>query len=125
MKAIEKLKKEQAKTDRLRWQMQLARDLRALKIIGWQEEFKFHPKRKWRFDFAFPGKKLGIEIDGGLWSEKGGHTTGVGYQKDRYKDEAALLMDWRVYRVTPEMVKSGRAVQTIEKLLEKQICLRD
>lgn len=118
MTPSEVLKKEKAKLDRLRWQMHLARDLKGYAITGWQEEFKFHPKRRWRLDFAFPLHRLGVEIDGGLWLEKGGHTTGKGYQGDRDKDEAALLMGWRIYRCTPQTVKSGRAVQTIIELLK-------
>jgi len=117
VKPKEVLKKEQAKLDRIRWHAQLVRDLKAYKLLDFVEEYKFHDKRKFRFDIAFVDRKLGIEIDGGIWLEKGGHQTGVGYQNDRDKDELALLDGWRVYRATPSMVKSGRAVQTIEKLL--------
>ena len=28
-------------------------------------EYIFHPKRKWRFDFYFPERKLAVEIEGG------------------------------------------------------------
>ena len=27
-------------------------------------EYKFHPRRDWRFDFAWPEKKLAVEIQG-------------------------------------------------------------
>lgn len=29
-------------------------------------EYRFHPTRKWRFDFAIPHIKVAIEIEGGL-----------------------------------------------------------
>ena len=32
------------------------------------KEFKFHPKRKWRFDYAFPFLMIAVEVDGGVWT---------------------------------------------------------
>ena len=118
MSSADELKKQKKKLDRMRWQLHLSRDLKVSNIRDFKEEYIFHPHRRWRFDFAFPDKKLAIEIDGGIWGAKGGHTTGVGYQNDRDKDEADLLMGWIVYRCTPAMVKTGRALKTIEKLLK-------
>ncbi len=42
----------------------LATALRALKI-EFEQEFKFHPTRKWRADFHLKGKKVLIEVEGG------------------------------------------------------------
>mgnify|MGYP006149714629 CR=1 FL=1 len=39
-----------------------------LKLAGIAEpvkEHKFHPKRKWRLDLAWPEEKLAVEIEGG------------------------------------------------------------
>ena len=30
------------------------------------EELKFHPDRKWRFDFAHPSTMVAIEVEGGI-----------------------------------------------------------
>lgn len=70
-------------------------------------EYRFHPKRLWRFDVAFPGRLLAVEVDGGVWTG-GRHTRGAGYQKDIEKLTTAYLMGWLVIRVTPDMVL-GRA----------------
>ena len=34
---------------------------------GWEVEYKFHPKRKWSFDFANPILQIAIEQEGGVW----------------------------------------------------------
>ncbi len=107
-----KLKRLKRKADHERWEKHFERDLKAMKIEGWTTQFKFHETRKWMFDFAFVDLKLAIEIDGGIWNEKGGHTTGVGYESDRKKDEAALLA------CTPSMVKAGDAIRTTEILVK-------
>lgn len=60
-------------------------------------QFKFHPHRKWRFDFAFPDADvlLAVEISGGTW-RKGGHTSPLGITKDYEKLRAAQRLGWRV-----------------------------
>lgn len=67
-----------------------------------QKEYKFHTSRKWRFDFAFPQLKIGIEIEGGLYS-KGRHTRAQGYTNDCEKYNQATLLGWQVYRLTSLM----------------------
>ncbi|RDF54634.1 hypothetical protein DWA04_21365, partial [Acinetobacter baumannii] len=61
-------------------EMVLATHLRACKI-GFEQEYKFHPKRKWRADFLIIGTKILIEVEGGIWSG-GRHTRGKGYIGD-------------------------------------------
>ena len=40
-------------------------------------ELLFHPKRKWRFDYAWPTRMIAIEVHGGIHSG-GRHTRGRG-----------------------------------------------
>ncbi len=56
-------------------------------------EHVFHPSRKWRFDYAFLGPKLAIEIEG-----QGRHQTYVGFRGDCEKYNSAVLHGWRVLR---------------------------
>lgn len=63
-------------------------------------EFRFHPTRKWRADFAIPSAKLLIEIDGGAWSG-GRHTRGAGFIADQSKLNAAACLGYRVLRYVP------------------------
>lgn len=42
------------------------------KLPRFECEYRFDDVRKFRFDFAWPNLKLGIEIEGAIWS-KGAH----------------------------------------------------
>lgn len=64
-----------------------------------ETEYKFHPTRKWRFDFAHLTSKVAIEVEGGIWSQ-GRHTRGSGYMADCKKYNAAIIEGWRVFRIT-------------------------
>lgn len=97
------------------FEAKLARDLKALKI-EFEQEFKFHPKRKWKADFHLVGKMILVEVEGGIWSG-GRHTRGKGYIGDMEKYNAATMMGYQVIRFSTEQVKSGLAVQQIEKMV--------
>ncbi len=64
-------------------------------------EYKFHPTRKWRFDFAIPLKMIAIEIEGGTFSN-GRHSRPLGMQADMEKYNQAALSGWKVLRYTPQ-----------------------
>jgi len=92
-------------------------------LVGWslatgiyvKREHRFDEKRHWRFDFALPDKKIGIEYEG-LNSEKSGHTTLKGYTKDTEKYNQAQTLGWKVIRFT---VKNYRKViEVLEQQLE-------
>lgn len=79
-------------------------------LVGFPDpvtELLFHPKRKWRFDFAWEEQKLALEIHGGIHSG-GRHTRGPGFVEDRAKMNEAVLLGWTVLEVTPEHIKSGQ-----------------
>ncbi|MGU5543299.1 hypothetical protein ACV1CV_02875 [Aeromonas veronii] len=70
-------------------------------------ELLFHPKRKWRFDYAWEEQKLALEVHGGIHSG-GRHTRGRGFVEDRAKMNESTLLGWTVLEVTPEHIKSGQ-----------------
>ena len=79
-------------------------------------EFKFHPTRKWRFDFAYPDSKIAIECEGGIYT-MGRHIRPRGFMEDIEKYNSATMMGWRVLRFDPAKIKSGKAVDDIKLML--------
>lgn len=72
-----------------------------------QREYHFHPKRKWRFDFAWPASYVAVEVDGNAWNVPGG---GRHMQdSDLLKLSAAAALGWRVLRFSPGMLRRNPA----------------
>lgn len=79
-----------------------------------------HGPRRWRFDFAWPDRKIAAEVEGG--TESGGrHVRPGGFDKDAEKYNAAAQQGWTVYRFTRRMVTSGEALNVIEKALREPV----
>lgn len=79
-------------------------------------EFRFHPERRWRFDFAWIKERLAVEVEGGTWTN-GRHNRPQGFQNDTKKYNAAALAGWRVLRYTSEDVRTGVAAMEIRDAL--------
>lgn len=82
-------------------------------------EYRFHPKRKWRFDFAWPARLVAVEVEGGTFSG-GRHSRGKGFEADCEKYAEAAILGWRVLRVTTAMVNDGRALALIERAMPER-----
>jgi very-short-patch-repair endonuclease len=80
------------------------------------QEWKLHPVRKWRCDWAWPNEKVALEVDGGAWTG-GRHTRGAGFLKDMEKANAAVLLGWRVVRCTPLKLHSMETINMLKALL--------
>lgn len=94
--------------------------LKGLGITGYKRNVRFIPKRRFEADFFFPDLRLVVEVDGGIWLPKSGHTSGEGYQRDRERDLEAALAGIVTYRVTSDQVRSGYAIDCIQRLLERR-----
>lgn len=77
---------------------------------GWAQpeaEVMLIPGRRFRCDFAWPAHRLVVEVQGGVWLPKGGHTGGKAQIDDMEKLNLLTLAGWRVLQVTPKQVVDG------------------
>lgn len=86
--------------------------------VPFASEYRFDTDgRGWRFDFAFPEKKIAIEIEGGVWSG-GRHTRGYGYKADIEKYNAAAMQGWKLNRFTADDLRSGKFEHDMRNILK-------
>lgn len=77
------------------------------------KEHIFHPTRRWRFDYAIPSHKIALEVEGGVWTN-GRHTRPQGFLGDVEKYNAATLLGWRIFRVTPDELYRTKTLNLIK-----------
>lgn len=86
--------------------------------IVYVRQFKFHPKRRWLLDFAWPEHLLALEVEGGLWSRgDSGHKHPTGIIRDIEKGNELVMMGWRLLRVHTDMVMNGEALYLVQVAL--------
>lgn len=77
---------------------------------GWDTDYRFHDKRRWKFDWAHRVTRVAVEIDGGnrmAAVDDDGNAVAIGghtQEKDYEKLNAATANGWRVFRFTPAML---------------------
>ena len=97
--------------------------------VAYEREYQAIPDRKYRFDFychtngmpTFTGKVVLVEVQGGQWAARNGsrsaHVGGYGMERDCEKASLAAVHGYRLIQVTPSQIRSGKALQWIEKAL--------
>lgn len=76
-------------------------------------EYRFHPTRRWRLDYAWPKYKVAVEIEGGVWI-KGRHNRASGFLKDIEKYNSLAEMGWILLRYQPRKVDYEQVKRTLE-----------
>ena len=84
-----------------------------------EREYRFHPVRRWRFDFAWPEYLIAVEAEGGTWV-RGRHTRAKGFEKDCEKYNAAASLGWRVFRYTTDMIDAGEAIDDLIRVFREE-----
>lgn len=85
--------------------------------------------KDWRADFRIVGVPLLVEVEGITHYGRnrngsmklGRHQTGAGSEQDMLKYDAAMRLGFAVYRCSQYMVKSGRAIESIEIIMRQLI----
>lgn len=92
------------------------------------KEHKFHPVRRWRFDYAVPEIKLAVEYDGvSNYGHAGRHSSLVGMTGDNEKFNTANLMGWTVLRFTKMNFggKKTKGISTAVEMIERAKVLKE
>ena len=77
-------------------------------------QLRFHPEKKWRFDFAFPSAWLAVEIQGfGT-----GHTSYEGMHRDYEKHNAAMSLGWGIVYLMSYDLKRAHINKTCQYILK-------
>lgn len=90
---------------------------RLMKLPEPVREHRFMLSRRYRFDAAWPDKKIAVELEGGIWT-RGAHVRGKHFESDARKYNFATLAGWKVFRFTAGMIRSGEAVRTVMEAME-------
>lgn len=81
------------------------------------KEYKFHPTRKWKIDWAWPNHLIALEVEGAIWTQ-GRHTRGSGFLKDMEKYNELAVLGWRLIRTTPIEIKNLHILETLERIFK-------
>jgi hypothetical protein len=111
--ALKALRDQQANERRIAFYRVLA----SARIAQPVPEWAFHDERKWKFDYAWIGAKVALEVEGGVWTG-GRHTRGKGFLADVEKYNAAALLGWRVLRCTPDTLTSRNTQEMLRRALK-------
>ena len=99
------------------------------RALGFVPEHRFHPVRRWRFDWAIPGLMIAIEYAGhghtGKTGHIGGHASIQGMTGDAEKSNQAAILGWHVLTFTALHFDAGKRakhkltspLETIEALI--------
>lgn len=79
-------------------------------------EYRFHPTRKWRFDYCWVAQKVALEEQGGLFIG-GRHSRGAALLGEHEKLNAAAVLGYRVTFSTPQTIQSREMLDTLKALL--------
>lgn len=87
-------------------------------ISGFVRNSRFIPKRRFEADFYFPELRLVVEVDGGLWMPRGGHTSGGGAKRDRERDILAYITGQILtIRVATDHIRTGEAIDWVTEII--------
>jgi len=98
----------------------MRKHLTELGIERYAPEWRFHTVRRWRWDWAIwhKGRKLAVEINGGLFikgksGHGGAHSLPTNILRDMEKKNSGVIMGWDILEFTPTQIRRGDDLSTI------------
>jgi very-short-patch-repair endonuclease len=98
--------------------MLVVKTLKSLLEVEPVKEYRFHPTRRWRLDYAFPEVRLAVELEGGVWT-RGAHIRPCGFLEDMEKYNMLAEFGWVLLRYQPKYIGYDQIVRTY-RMLEKK-----
>lgn len=95
-----------------------AAQVKAFRLPEPAREFRFHPVRLWRTDFAWAEFMLLVEIEG-LTPGGGRHQRMKGYEDDLDKYNEAQRLGFKLLRFSGRQVKRGEAIRRVADELSR------
>ena len=81
-----------------------------------EAEHRFHPERRWRFDWAWPEHKVALEVQGGVWTG-GAHVRGARLLKEWEKLNALACLGYRILYCQPKDLLKLETIAAIKLAL--------
>lgn len=75
-------------------------------------EYQHIPGRRFRIDFAWPDRKLGVEVQGNV------HRIKERFEADIIKRALGQMAGWRILEVSGRTIREGHAIQWVRELLK-------
>lgn len=92
-------------------EIQFAQQIHLLKLPKPKRNYLFNPPRKQELDFAWPERKIAVEVQGMVHRIKGR------FNADMEKRALALLAGWKILEVGGREIRNGVASKWLEQLL--------
>lgn len=87
-----------------------------------EEEFRFHPERKFKSDFCHLATRTCIELEGGIFKKGMGHSSITGILRDIEKYNLMVYLGFRVIRFHAGTVNSQNITELIQFLKSRRFC---
>jgi very-short-patch-repair endonuclease len=80
-----------------------------------EREFRFDQARRWRIDFAWPDRKLAVEVESSVHRIKGR------FARDMDKYNALQMQGWLLLRFTYKMIQTGQPILDVIAALNSSV----
>lgn len=107
--------------NKTKWEDMFLVQLKSLGVAPAVQQYRFCPDRKFQADFAWPDKKILVELEGGIWRRGGGaHSHPSNILRDIEKQTLAAYHGFRVFRFEENSIKSWSAARMMAEVLNRQ-----